>query len=138
MTILITISLIAVTYAYYWYKKNIFIDALRKRKKSTAKSLRSAKPTPAKQAFKCVVIHADENACWSAKNMVNKPILFDDAGPLPLKNCDAQSCHCGYIRYDDRRIAARRRNLSAAEYFISYSKNRRNRQDRRQSTLAPN
>lgn len=138
MSILITITIIGVTYTYYWYKKNIYIDALRKRKKSNLKRTRASRQTSTKQTYKCVVINLGENACPAATTMANRPILLDDAGPLPLTACNAKTCHCGYIRYDDRRMASRRRNLSAAEYFISYSKNRRNRQDRRKPRLAPN
>lgn len=137
MSTFITITIIGAVYTYYWYKKNIYIDALRKRKKSNLSSTRAIRQTSPKQTYKCVVIHVGENACPTATAIANKPILFDDAGPLPLTTCDAKTCHCGYIRYDDRRIASRRRNLSGADYFNSHSKNRRNRQDRRNTSLAP-
>lgn len=138
MSTLITITIIGAIYTYYWYKKNIYIDALRKRKKSNLNSTRAIRQTSTKQTYKCVVIHLGENACPAAAMMANRPILLDDAGPLPLSTCDAKICHCGYIRYDDRRIASRRRNLTGADYFISHSKNRRNRQDRRNPNLVTN
>lgn len=138
MSTLLTITIIGAIYTYYWYKKNIYIDALRKRKKTKLDNPRIIRQNTQKQTYKCVVIHTDENACTAAKYLANRPILLDKAGPLPLSTCDGRPCHCGYIRYDDRRIAARRRDISGADYFFSYSKNRRNRQDRRNQNLARN
>jgi hypothetical protein len=132
------ITIIGVIYTYYWYKKNIYIDALRKRKKSKLNNTRAIRQAAPKQTYKCVVIHTDENACTAAKYLADRSILLDKAGPLPLSTCDGRICYCGYIRYDDRRIAARRRNIPGADYFISHSKNRRNRQDRRNPNLAAN
>ncbi len=135
MKTIISIVIFGAIYTYKWYKKNIYIDALRKRKKTNRNSIRPDRPEKTVQPYKCVVIHTDENACLAAKSLAHKPILLGDAGPLPLITCDAKACHCGYIRYDDRRIASRRRNLTGAEYFPSYSKNRRNKFDRRKSNL---
>lgn len=138
MTILLTITIVAVTYAYYWYKKNMYIDALRKKKKPSVNKLRITKQTEKNQSFKCVMIHTDDTACQSAKALANNPILVEDAGPLPLNTCDASACHCGYLRYADRRMNARRRDISGAEYFTSYSKNRRDQHDRRKLNLVQN
>ena len=129
MTILLIIPA-AFASAYYWYTKNIRIDALRKKSKT------KNKPKPQKQAqvtpeFRCVVIQPSINACQSAKQLESKPILMHEATTLPLKTCDTGSCHCSYYRYDDRRIAPRRRDLSGAEYFMAYRKNKRENQDRR-------
>lgn len=104
--------------------------------RSEKKSKTKTKPKPQKQAqvtpeFRCVVIQPSINACQSAKQLESKPILMHEATTLPLKTCDTGSCHCSYYRYDDRRIAPRRRDLSGAEYFMAYRKNKRENQDRR-------
>jgi hypothetical protein len=118
---------------YYWYTKHVRIHALSKKRRPTDKqTIQKQKVTT--PDYRCVVIEPGSGACQSAKQLESKQILMNDAETLPLKSCDATTCSCGYIRYDDRRNEARRRDISGAEYFTAYRKNRRDSNDRRKKT----
>ena len=118
--------------AYYWYAKYIRIDALRKKKPVKVQSKVKKKEVEIPE-YRCVAIEPGTKSCQAAKQLATHPILMNEAETLPLKACDAAACSCGYIRSDDRRHSARRRDLSSAEYFTAYRKNRRS-EDRRKQT----
>lgn len=120
---------------YYWYAKYIRIDALRNKKPVKVQSKRK-KTEIEKPEYRCVAIEPGANACQAAKALATHPILMNEAETLPLKTCDAAACTCGYIRSDDRRNGTRRRDLSSAEYFTAYQKNRRGEDRRKQSKIS--
>lgn len=54
-----------------------------------------------------VVAHGDA-CCQAAKSIADERFLLDDAPMLPLPTCDAETCHCTYKRFDERRADIRR------------------------------
>jgi len=68
----------------------------------------AAKPKPVQDPYHAVTISPGDSACEAAKALVNKRILSREASMLPLKGCDAQSCQCRFVHYDDRRGDPRR------------------------------
>lgn len=124
------VTLVLSISAYYWYIKYHRIDALSK--KRTPK----VKPKPIRQKsvhpdYRCVVIKPKMGACHSAEQLVELPILMQEATALPLKSCDAEKCDCRYERRDDRRMNRRRNNTHQVEQFMTNQNNRRQQLDRR-------
>ena len=73
-----------------------------------------AQPTKGQQASKKhsyrgvrVVVHGDA-CCQAAKSIADERFLLEKAPMLPLTTCDAETCHCTYKRFDDRRADIRR------------------------------
>ncbi len=54
-----------------------------------------------------VVPHGDA-CCEAAKSITDERFLLEEAPMLPLPTCDAETCHCTYQRFDDRRADIRR------------------------------
>ena len=73
-----------------------------------------AKPTksqhaPKKHAYRGVQVVPHGGACCQAvKSIADERFLLEDAPMLPLPTCDAETCHCTYKRFDDRRTDIRR------------------------------
>lgn len=53
--------------------------------------------------YASVSIGSEDAACAAARDLAGKRYLVTEAPPLPLPECDAQQCTCGYFNYRDRR-----------------------------------
>ena len=58
--------------------------------------------------YHCVAITHSNNPCESVKRLEGKRFLSNEAPILKLHGCDADSCQCRHIHYDDRREEDRR------------------------------
>lgn len=89
-------------------------------------------------AFHAVSLRFDENACSAAKEMSGRRFLSNAAPRLPLPECNALECRCGFAHHKDRRAGNDRRSpFGAAGYSGatgSYEKERRARRERRANT----
>ena len=54
-----------------------------------------------------IVINKNE-CCQAAVAIADQRFLIEQIPKLPLANCDAAQCGCGYQRFDDRRTDVRR------------------------------
>ena len=67
--------------------------------------------TPQDKDYHCVAIAFDDQSCcdWVRK-LEGKRLLPFQARlfPLPLPECDAKTCRCRYVHFDDRRADDRR------------------------------
>ena len=62
-----------------------------------------------KQSYRCVkVIAHGDGCCQAVKSIADERFLLEEAPMLPLPTCDAETCHCTYKRFDDRRADIRR------------------------------
>lgn len=59
--------------------------------------------------YRGVQVIVDKNdCCQAALAIADKRFLVEQIPKLPLANCDAAQCGCGYQRFDDRRADVRR------------------------------
>ncbi len=54
------------------------------------------------------VIVNKNDCCQAAETVADQRFLIEQIPKLPLANCDAAQCGCGYERFDDRRADFRR------------------------------
>jgi hypothetical protein len=54
------------------------------------------------------VIANNEDCCQFVRSIADERFLLEEAPKLPISICDAESCHCTYERFEDRRAGARR------------------------------
>lgn len=54
------------------------------------------------------VLAHGEACCQAVKSIADERFLLEEAPMLPLPTCDAETCHCTYRRFDDRRSDIRR------------------------------
>lgn len=90
-------------------------------------------------AYSAVSICCESGACEAATALLGKRILDSEAPDLPLPACTAETCHCHYIAYRDRRnfLTNRRKNvqLEAAARHNPLRRERRKQPDRRKLHL---
>ena len=71
-------------------------------------------PSPArrskKTAYHAVSIRFPPDACNAAKAMAGRRFLATAPPKLPLPDCDAMKCRCGFAHHDDRRSGKDRRS----------------------------
>jgi hypothetical protein len=127
-TALILIVIIVAIAAYFFYRKTQATRTLELTKSKTV--------TP-KSQYRCVKIEPSYNACKTALAMREKPILMNEMPVLPLQNCDKSKCDCKFTRHNDRRMNNRREDVNIAGQIISEVNNKRERKDRRKSTIKP-
>ena len=60
--------------------------------------------------YHCVAIHHQAGACAAVKRVSGQRFLSKEAPPIPLPACDAASCRCRYLHFEDRRRNGERRN----------------------------
>ena len=86
-------------------------------------------------AYRAVAIVAElEGGCTACTQQRGRRYLMNNAPSLPLKGCDAASCRCRYVRYQDRREEARRDSDIGINHRAHLADERRNgRADRRSS-----
>jgi hypothetical protein len=63
---------------------------------------------PATNPWHAVGITPGRNACAIARGESETRYLSREAPPLPLKDCDSDTCTCRYHHFDDRRASLRR------------------------------
>ncbi len=79
-----------------------------KRPKSGAQPTKNQQASK-KQAYRGVrVVPHGDGCCQAARSIADERFLLEDAPMLPLPTCDAETCHCTYKRFDDRRTDIRR------------------------------
>jgi hypothetical protein len=85
------------------------------------------------QKFHAVSIQHTDDACAAVKEIADQRFLAKTAPAIPLPNCDAASCHCGYVHYSDRRDEDRRSLYSVQTelYKQSTGQDRRDERGRR-------
>jgi hypothetical protein len=89
-------------------------------------------PTPEvhKHPYAAVRIKPHQHACNTAFDMSHRVFLVSEAPKLPLNGCDkTESCRCGYVHYDDRRLGRDRRGESIV-MRDAYSKKERRSEER--------
>lgn len=84
--------------------------------------------------FKCVVVNLCAHPCKKAREYQSKPILAKDAPSLPLQDCNAITCQCSFLRYDDRRMGTDRRDKQDEKWALIYA-NKRLLIDRRRASI---
>ncbi len=67
------------------------------------------------QPYHSVSIRIDGRACAAAAALAGRRLLAKEAPLLPLPQCDAATCRCGFIHHDDRREEDRRAELARFE-----------------------
>ena len=91
--------------------------------------------------YHAVSVKYSSTACNAAKAMTGIRVLSVDAPRLPLPECDAAECRCGFAHHNDRRSGEDRRNpygsRSAYGAMAGSSRTeRRGRKERRQQVAA--
>ncbi len=64
--------------------------------------------------YHCVAIRHQDGACSAVQRLSGQRFLSKDAPAIPLPACDAASCRCRYVHFEDRRQNDERRNLQPA------------------------
>lgn len=72
------------------------------------KALSGRSKTPPASRFRAVEILVDENCCKAAEAARGQRFLSNEVPPLPLPDCDAETCACRYELFADRRKGGRR------------------------------
>ena len=89
-------------------------------------------------AFHAVSLKYSSNACDAAKAMTGRRFLASAAPRLPLPECDALECRCGFDHHSDRRTGKERRNPFSSVHYAggtgTFKIERRNKEDRRKPT----
>jgi len=68
-------------------------------------------------AFHAVSLKYSSNACDAAKAMTGRRFLASAAPRLPLPECDALECRCGFDHHSDRRTGKERRNPFSSVHY---------------------
>ncbi|MGB5333771.1 MAG: hypothetical protein WBM80_06745 [Woeseiaceae bacterium] len=86
-------------------------------------------------AFHAVSLKYSSNACDAAKAMTGRRFLASAAPRLPLPDCDALECRCGFDHHADRRTGKERRNPFSSVHYAggtgTFKAERRSKKDRR-------
>lgn len=92
--------------------------------------------------FHAVSLKYSSSACSAAKAMTGRRFLSSAAPRLPLPDCDAPECRCGYAHHSDRRSGNDRRTPFKSAIYTGgaalHNVERRERRDRRRSGPAIN
>lgn len=94
--------------------------------------------------FHAVSLKYSSTACNAAKAMTGRRFLASAAPRLPLPECDALECRCGFSHHSDRRSGEDRRNPFNTGRFVggagtdTMPAERRNRRDRRRKVAEIN
>lgn len=87
--------------------------------------------------FHAVSLKYSSSACDAAKAMTGRRFLSGAAPRLPLPDCDALECRCGFAHHDDRRSGEDRRSPFKPTIYAggtgTLNVERRDRRDRRSS-----
>jgi len=107
---------------------------VRRGKKEVQEAAAVKKPDET-SLFHAVSIKYSSSACNAAKAMTGRRFLASAAPRLPLPECDALECHCGFAHHADRRSGEDRRSPFNTGRFVggtgTLPAERRDRRDRR-------
>ncbi len=88
--------------------------------------------------YHAVSLRYSSSACNAAKAMTGRRFLSGAAPRLPLPECDAQECRCGFVHHNDRRSGEDRRSPFKPTIYAGGTRtlnvDRRERRDRRRSS----
>ena len=83
--------------------------AIFSKKPETSTQPTKSQQKPNKHIYRGVQVVAHGGACCqAAKSIADERFLLEEAPMLPLPTCGAETCHCTYKRFDDRRADIRR------------------------------
>ena len=120
----------------------LIIRILRGNKEARATRSQASKSVESTSQFHAVSLRYSSSACNAAKAMTGRRFLSGAAPQLPLPDCDAPECRCGFAHHSDRRSGKDRRSpFKSATYAGgtgTYNVERRERRDRRRSGDAIN
>ena len=89
--------------------------------------------------YQAVSVHSYKGSCQAAEGIRGTRFLTNEAPPIPLKNCNADKCHCVYWHHEDRRSGenTRRKKHEPGDEFLETPgyEDRRNAKGRRTSDL---
>ncbi len=106
-----------------------------RRGKAEVKEASTIKRVDITSAFHAVSLKYSSNACDAAKAMTGRRFLASAAPRLPLPDCDALECRCGFAHHSDRRTGTDRRNPFSSVHYGggtgTVKAERRSRKDRR-------
>ena len=92
--------------------------------------------------YHAVSLRFPSDACNAAREMDGVRILATEAPPIPLPECDAQTCKCRFVHFKDRRAGDDRRNPWAPGFgghaTGSYEREQRQTSDRRHKSSDDN
>ena len=107
-----------------------------RRGKAKVKEAASAKTLHNTSAFHAVSLKYSSRSCDAAKAMTGHRYLANSAPRLPVPECDASECHCGFVHHADRRSGEDRRSPFDSGIYAgatgSFRAERRSRKERRQ------
>lgn len=106
-----------------------------RRGKAELQEASAAKQVERTSAFHAVSLKYSSNACDAAKAMTGRRFLASAAPTLPLPDCDALECRCGFDHHADRRSGTDRRNPFGSIHYGggtgTLKVERRSKKDRR-------
>lgn len=124
---------VAFVLAIVWLAMRIRRGKIEVKEASTVRQLKKT------SAFHAVSLKYSMDSCDAAKALTGRRFLSSDAPQLPLPDCDASQCRCGFAHHADRRSGAERRSPFNSGRFVGGTGlvpvERRVREDRRQSDL---
>lgn len=88
--------------------------------------------------YHCVAIRYREEACVAVQRLSGQRFLSREAPAIPLPACDAASCRCRYVHFEDRRQNDDRRNPRPALMGVGgyLGPERRAGEERRRAVVA--
>jgi ABC-type nickel/cobalt efflux system permease component RcnA len=99
-----TLTIILVLLTAVWW-------LVRMRRNNSSERAVKSSPQAAKHSdYHAVSIRFPANACYAAKALAGQRFLASTAPRLPLADCDASTCSCGFMHHDDRRSGRDRRS----------------------------
>lgn len=83
--------------------------------------------------FHCVAVRPRGKACVAVRALQGHRFLAGEAPNIPVPGCTSAVCRCGYVHFDDRRLAERRNPYRPPpmHHDDHQAPNRRARRDRR-------
>lgn len=70
----------------------------------------SFETTASAHPYHCVAIRHRDGACAAVQRLSGQRFLSKEAPAVPLPVCDAATCRCRYVHFEDRRQNDERRN----------------------------
>jgi hypothetical protein len=70
----------------------------------------NSETTTSAHPYHCVAIRHRGGACAAVQRLSGQRFLSKEAPPVPLPACDAATCHCRYVHFEDRRQNDERRS----------------------------
>ena len=129
---IITTALFLLVLSAYWLLK------ASNPRRSRAVTARTRRPENRSGKYHAVSINYRRSGCAAVKALSAKRFLTREKVPsLPVTNCTAETCSCGYIRHADRRSTQGNRramfSMQSELYGTQEAKDRREKRGRRES-----